>query len=296
MLSQFETYLLKEKRCSEHTVIAYIGDLEEFAEFAGFNNNLSDYHEANKQLIRGWIVQLSKEGIKAKSISRKLSTLRTFFKWLQKNGLLDTNPTSGISGPKVQKRLPEFVQENVLKEDNIETLFSTDFYGKRDQLLLELFYQTGIRLSELIQLKESDVSNQTIKVLGKRNKERIIAISNALSQQISELSELKKQYGFHSPYLLVNDKGTILYPKFVYRKINYYLSRVSSLKKKSPHILRHTFATHMLNNGVGLEVLKEILGHESLAATQIYTHNSFAQINDIYKHAHPREQKNKEKS
>jgi integrase/recombinase XerC len=290
MLNSFETYLLKEKRYSEHTIKAYLADINSFIEFSQIEDKKADFKEVNKQLIRGWVVHLVNHKINAQSIGRKLSSLRTFFKWMQSNGEIDTNPAKSINGPKTSKRLPEFVQEENVNEASIQPIFSTDFFGNRDRLMFELFYQTGIRLSELITLKEKDISsNETIKVLGKRNKERIISISTSLYNQIQFYLIEKAAHGFSSPELFVTDKGVILYPKFVYRKINNYLSKVSNLKKKSPHILRHTFATHLLNNGAGLEVLKEILGHESLAATQIYTHNSFAQINEIYKRAHPRE-------
>jgi len=290
MLDLFETYLLKEKRYSEHTLKAYMSDITSFIEFAQIKDKKEDLKEVNKQLIRAWIVQLVNDKINPQSINRKLSSLRTFFKWMQTNGDIEVNPASSINGPKAHKRLPEFVQEQNVEETTIMPIFTDDFFGIRDRLMFELFYQTGIRLSELINLKEKDISsNETIKVLGKRNKERIIAISPVLYEQIKSYLIAKTALGFSNPELFVTDKGEILYPKFVYRKINIYLSKVSSLKKKSPHILRHTFATHLLNNGAGLEVLKEILGHESLAATQIYTHNSFAQINEIYKQAHPRE-------
>lgn len=290
MLNSFETYLLKEKRYSDHTIKAYLADINSFMEFAQISDKQEDLKEVNKQLIRGWVVHLVNNKINPQSINRKLSSLRTFFKWMQANGKIEANPAKSINGPKTYKRLPEFVQEQNVEETIIQPIFTTDFFGKRDRLMFELFYQTGIRLSELINLKEKDISsNETIKVLGKRNKERIIAISSTLHNQIKSYQTEKTALGFSNPELFVTDKGSILYAKFVYRKINNYLSKVSSLKKKSPHILRHTFATHLLNNGAGLEVLKEILGHESLAATQIYTHNSFAQINEIYKQAHPRE-------
>lgn len=289
MLDEFEIYLQKEKRYSEHTVKAYLNDLSDFVDFIQIEDNLASYKEVNKQLIRSWMVSLINQQLEAKSVNRKLTSLRTFFKWLKSSGKINENPTSTINGPKVSKRIPEFVQESHLEVNKVKSLFTDDFCGQRDALLFELLYQTGIRLNELIQLKEKDVgSNLTIKVLGKRNKERIIAISEELYAQIEKFIEIKKANGYETSNILTTDKGKILYPKFVYRKINSYLSRVSSLKKKSPHVLRHTFATHLLNNGAKLEVLKEILGHESLAATQIYTHNSFAKINEIYKQAHPR--------
>lgn len=289
MLEKFENYLLKEKRCSIHTVTAYLNDVQNFCEFSGINfQSVDSLKEVNYQLIRGWMVSLIDSGLMSRSVNRKLSTLRTFFKWLEANGVIDANPMVKIKGPKTTKRLPEFVQEGDISFDKLKDLFSDDFSGFRDRLIFEIFYQTGIRLSECIGLRESDYGNNQIKVLGKRNKERIISISPILQANLNKLVSDKNEMELSSPYLFVTDKGEKMYPKFVYRKINYYLSRVTSIKKQSPHVLRHTFATHLLNGGVDIEVLKEILGHASLAATQVYTHNSFAKINEIYKSAHPR--------
>jgi integrase/recombinase XerC len=227
-------------------------------------------------------------GSSSRSVNRKLSTLRTFYRWCLKQGFTDNNPMLKIKGPKLEKRLPVFLKQSEIEDDKLTPLFSDDFDGVRDRLILELFYQTGIRLSELITLKEVDVTNNSIKVLGKRNKERIIPISMELSKQISVYQKHKILNAINAPYLLTLINGKNLYPKFVYRKINYYLGLVSSMDKKSPHVLRHTFATHMLNNGTGLETLKNILGHASLSATQVYTHSSFTQLNNIYSQAHPR--------
>jgi integrase/recombinase XerC len=193
-----------------------------------------------------------------------------------------------IKGPKSEKRIPIFLKQSELNEKELNLVFSHDYDGKRDSLMIEMFYQTGIRLSELISLKQQDVTEKSIKVLGKRNKERIIPISVELSNRIKEYQYLKQSNDIHSESLFTLANGKNLYPKFVYRKINYYLGLVSSLDKKSPHVLRHTFATHMLNNGAGLETLKDILGHASLSATQVYTHSSFTQLNNIYSQAHPR--------
>jgi integrase/recombinase XerC len=294
MVENFETYLLKEKRYSHHTVVAYINDIRSFCESSGIDEaQLHVWKEVNYQLVRTWMVELLDSGLVSRTVNRKLSSLRTFFKWLESNGVIDVSPMSKVKGPKTAKRLPEFVQETELTEDKINSLFTDDYPGFRDKLLLEILYQTGIRLSECISIKQTDFSNQQLKVLGKRNKERIITISEALQFSLEELTRLNVQNEFYSDYVFLTDKGEKMYPKFVYRKINNYLSCVTSLKKQSPHVLRHTFATHLLNNGVNIEVLKEILGHASLAATQVYTHNSFAKINEIYKSAHPREQKKK---
>ena len=221
-------------------------------------------------------------------MNRKIATLRTFFKWLRKEGRIQLNPMQKIRGPKSEKRLPVFAKESDLEPSKLSALFEKDFEGLRNELMFEVFYQTGIRLNELIQLKEQDVTDQTIKVLGKRNKERIIPIASELSKKITAYRLAKKKCIGETKTLFVLKNGNLMYPTFVYLKINLYLSLVTNLDKKSPHILRHTFATHMLNRGSGLETLKDLLGHASLAATQVYTHNSFAQLTAIYSQAHPR--------
>jgi integrase/recombinase XerC len=226
-----------------------------------------------------------------RAVSRKISCLRSFFKWLINEGGIDQNPMLRIRGPKVEKRLPQFVKQTEIVGARIEGLFSSNFEGIRDRLMFELFYQTGVRLSELIELKNKDVSTTSIKVLGKRNKERIIPIGEELYKIILSYQSIKPIGPDSQILLFVKKDGRKLSPKFVYRKINTYLGSVTNVQKKSPHVLRHTFATHMLNNGAGLETLKELLGHANLSATQVYTHNSFAQINSIYSHAHPRGRK-----
>jgi integrase/recombinase XerC len=287
VLKEFENYLTSEKRFSEHTVTSYKNDLTQFMEFSVVANQ-EELKEVNYQVIRSWIVHLIDKGISNRSVNRKLSTLRTFYRWLQKQGFVDNNPMIKIKGPKSEKRLPTFLKNSELEIDTITNLFSDDFDGVRDHLMIEMFYQTGIRLSELISLKENNVTSSFIKVLGKRNKERIIPITNELYSLIQSFRLLKLGSDIDSMNLFTLINGENLYPKLVYRKINYYLGLVTSLDKKSPHVLRHTFATHMLNNGAGLETLKDILGHASLSATQVYTHSSFTQLNTIYSQAHPR--------
>lgn len=287
MFDKFTSYLQFEKRYSEHTVVAYGQDLNAFVEFAEVKK-ISEFADLSSAFIRSWIVYLIEGGMKNKSVNRKLASLRTFYKWMRKEGLIDHSPMTKVQGPKNEKHLPVFAKESELLPSKIEELFSDDYSGKRDALMLELFYQTGIRLSELIGLTLKDIQGNQIKVLGKRNKERIIPISDDLVQQIHEYLELRKEISSKCENLLLLDSGNKLYPTFAYRKINYYLGKVTSLDKKSPHILRHTFATHMLNRGTGLETLKDLLGHANLSATQIYTHNSFAQLNSIYSQAHPR--------
>jgi integrase/recombinase XerC len=287
MLEHFIQYLSFEKRYSPHTIGAYEHDVQQFIEFADFKG-LRDLQEVNTFLVRGWIVQLIDEGMSNRSVNRKLASLRTYFKRLRKEGQITTNPLPKIQGPKNEKRLPVFVKESELDSTKTSSLFSTDFNGVRDELIFELFYQTGIRLSELIGLKDSDVSEQHIKVLGKRSKERLIPISNQLSQTIQLFRTMKKKMNIDSLKLFTRENGLDLYPSMVYRKINSILGTLTTSDKKSPHVLRHTFATHLLNRGTGLETLKDLLGHANLSATQVYTHNSFAQLTAVYAQAHPR--------
>lgn len=290
VLEKFINYLQVEKRYSDHTVIAYNKDVLQFIEFSEIKSS-EEFKEIKSNLVRSWIVSLIENFIENKSVNRKLSSLRTFFKWLKKENYIENNPLIKINGPKQIKRLPSFAKESELSIEKTEQYFSEDFDGIRDRLIVEFFYQTGIRLCELINLKDNDIQSESIKVLGKRNKERIIPISNSLFDLVTEYRKAKKELSLESVNFFVLINGKNLYPKFVYRKINIYLSNATSLDKCSPHVLRHTFATHMLNNGAGLETLKDILGHANLSATQIYTHNSFAKLTNIYSQAHPRGRK-----
>lgn len=286
-MHDFLNYLSTERRFSEHTCLAYKKDIEQFIEFSGVIQQ-SELLEVEAKLIRGWIVDLIDNGYVNRSVNRKLSSLRTYFGWLAKTGTIDTNPMQSIKGPKAEKRLPSFAQEQEFKESKTKVLFGEDFDGVRDKLMFEVLYQTGIRSSELVNLRDVNVDKQQIKVLGKRNKERIIPIGEQLGELINRYRDLRKVLLANNDYFFVLNSGKKLYPKFVYRKINKYLGLVTDLEKKSPHVMRHTFATHMLNNGAGLEALKELLGHASLSATQIYTHNSFSEIITIYSQSHPR--------
>ncbi|MFT5778087.1 MAG: integrase/recombinase XerC [Crocinitomicaceae bacterium] len=290
MLDSFIDYLTTERRFSEHTCIAYKKDLQQFLEFAAIDKE-DELKEVNARLIRGWMVHLMENDYTPQSVNRKLSTLRTYFKWLRRHNSVDGNPMELISGPKSAKRLPSFAQKKELSPEKLDLIFENDFDGARDRLMFEFFYQTGIRLSELIGLKDTDVAANQIKVLGKRNKERIIPIAKELSELVQEYRINRDELGLPPTNFFLLKSGKKLYPKFVYRKINSYLTSATDMKKKSPHVLRHTFATHMLNNGAGLEVLKELLGHASLSATQVYTHNSFAELTSIYSQSHPRGRK-----
>jgi integrase/recombinase XerC len=287
-INDFLEYIKFEKRYSQHTLVSYQNDLEQFFSF------LQQYDspaipQISVTFIRTWLASLKgEEKLTAKTINRKISTLKSFFKYQLKNGVIKTSPMTTITSPKISKRLPEFV-----KEADIETLFQhvefpDDWNGRTSRLILLLFYSTGIRLSELINLKTTqlDVYNRQVKVLGKGNKERIIPVSAEL---INEL----KLYVASSPArdvpnVFVSEKGKPLYPKFVYNAVKTYLAAVTTLNKKSPHILRHTFATHLMNNGADLNAVKELLGHSSLAATQVYTHNTIEKLKDVFKKAHPK--------
>lgn len=291
MLKSFESYLISEKRCSDHTFKAYINDVSTFLEFSGVKS-IDELKEINYQVVRTWLVELVNSNLNNRSVNRKLSSLRTFFKWALRSSHIEVDPMLRIKGPKQKKRLPEFVKEEELDLDKLSKVFPDTFEGFRDRLIIEVFYQTGIRLSELVELKKSDIQNGVIKVLGKRNKERLIPITLELEQELKSFINHPVNLEHNSNSIFLTEKGNKIYPKLVYRRINYYLSLLTDMQKKSPHVLRHTFATHMLNNGAGLETLKEILGHANLSATQIYTHNSFDEITKIYKQAHPRGHKN----
>jgi integrase/recombinase XerC len=287
MLDNFILYLTTEKRYSQHTIDAYERDLTQFINYAEVKK-IIEFNEFSSTFIRGWIVQLFEEKIKAKSINRKLAALRTFYKWLRKEELVTINPMAKVQGPKNEKRLPAFAKESELQTEKLDELYADSLNGKRDKVIFELFYQTGIRLSELIDLRVQNVSGESIKVIGKRNKERIIPISKDLHCQIQTYIQVKNQQVGESPFVFSLKFGKKIYPMLVYRIINQYLSIATNLDKTSPHVLRHTFATHMLNRGTGLETLKDLLGHANLSATQVYTHNSFAQLTSIYSQTHPR--------
>jgi integrase/recombinase XerC len=287
MLDNFILYLTTEKRYSQHTIDAYERDLTQFINYAEVKK-IIEFNEFSSTYIRGWIVQLFEEKIKAKSINRKLAALRTFYKWLRKEELVTINPMAKVQGPKNEKRLPAFAKESELQTEKLDELYADSLNGKRDKVIFELFYQTGIRLSELIDLRVQNVSGESIKVIGKRNKERIIPISKDLYDQIQTYIQVKNQQVGESPFVFSLKFGKKIYPMLVYRIINQYLSIATNLDKTSPHVLRHTFATHMLNRGTGLETLKDLLGHANLSATQVYTHNSFAQLTSIYSQTHPR--------
>jgi integrase/recombinase XerC len=287
----FLSYLKNEKRLSAHTLKAYMTDIKQFEYFVlSFHENLS-LEKASYQDIRAWIISLSDQKIDNKSINRKIATLRTFYKFLIQKGEISVDPTFGIKSLKNAKKLPVYVEETPMENLFEKVEYPNGYVGLRDRLILELLYSTGVRLSELINLKTLDVdfSGKQIKVLGKRNKYRIIPVIDQLIVLFKKYEqEVVSQFGQTFEFFILSDSGKKLYPVFVQRKVKHYLSQVTTISKKSPHILRHTFATHLLNRGAELNSIKELLGHASLAATQIYTHNTISQLKEIHKKSHPK--------
>ena len=290
MKDRFLAYIQYEKRYSPHTVTAYRIDLDQFVDFLSTQYNAADLSGINHSMIRSWLVSLMEDGNSPRSVNRKLTTLKSFYRFLQKEGLVEQNPVRKITPPKSSKRLPEFIETEKMSLLLDQMGSGEGFPGLRDRIILEMFYNTGMRLSELINLQEKDVDfyNSTLKVLGKRNKERLIPFSQKFGTLLKDyLKEKQMNFGF-IPHLFLTDSGGKIYPKKVYLIVKNSLGSVTTLDKKSPHVLRHTFATHLLNNGAELNAVKELLGHANLSATQIYTHNTIEKLKAIYKQAHPR--------
>lgn len=283
-----------EKKYSNHTALAYEKDLENFKQFCKIEFDEDDLTKVNYSFIRSWIVQLSEKNITNKSINRKISSLKSFYKFLQRIGEIEMNPLAKHRSLKIPKQVQiPFSKKEVNDVLGME-IDTDDFESVRNKTILELFYSTGMRRSELIDLKESslNLAEGTIKVLGKRNKERIIPLISSVQNSLKNYLQTKQKHGLLNAYLFVTSKNNKIYETLVYRIINDYFSLVSSKVKTSPHILRHSFATHLLNEGADLNSVKELLGHSSLASTQVYTHNSLEQIKKIYNQAHPRSDKN----
>lgn len=289
-ITDFLAYLQFEKRSSHHTISAYQNDLSDFQKFLETEFETNQLSEISFSIIRSWIAFLSESGIKNRSIARKISSLKSCFRFLQKNGKISENPMAKISSPKVSKRLPVFVDESSLELHKSVPDEDLSFETAQKWLIIELFYQTGIRRAELINLKVNDVdfSQKQLKVLGKRNKERIIPFSDKLSELFKEHLRRKEEKGLSGEFLfqIKNDKK--LTEKWVYNVVKQELNKITTLSKKSPHVLRHTFATHLLNHGADINAVKELLGHANLSATQIYTHNTIEKLRKVYKSAHPR--------
>ncbi len=290
-LKSFLEYIKFEKRYSEHTILAYQNDLEQFFKFLHEIYSITSPIDIKHTYVRAWIVSLMQEGKTVKSINRKLSCLKSFFKFLLKRGNISLNPMSKIISPKQGKRLPSYIDQKAM-----ETLFERLEGGKgyesvRDRLIIELLYLTGIRRAELIGLKKEDLDLEQglIKVKGKGKKQRLIPIVGGLGENLKNyLRILEENFENGEPYLFLTTRGKKLYPKLVYLIVKNNLSLVSSIEQKSPHVLRHSFATHLSNNGAELNAIKELLGHSNLSATQIYTHNSIDRLKTIYQNAHPK--------
>jgi integrase/recombinase XerC len=270
--------------------VTYEVDLRQFCEFLE-NENISRWQDVTSKVIRRWMVSLLNDGITPVTIHRKISALKSFFRYLMREQILESNPVNGVIIPKKPKRLPVFVKENEMDLLLDTVPFSNDFEGIRDKFIITLLYGTGMRLSEMVNLKLSDIDlgQKVIKVLGKRNKERIIPFFKELEKEITKyLSARNQTFPDAGNILILTSKGKPVYPKLIYRVVNKYLALVSTINKKSPHVIRHSFATALLNHGADLNAIKELLGHANLSATEIYTHNSFEKLNNIYKQAHPR--------
>jgi len=291
-VDRFLIYLQHEKRYSPHTVQAYRTDLDQFEQYikdtyAETLISVSTVH------VRSFMVTLMDNGISANAVNRKISSLRSFYKFLQQNGLLQQNPMQLIKAPKVPKRLPVFIEAHKLDQllDSAE-IFTDDFASQRDRAVIELLFGTGIRLAELLQLKDTDINryDRVVKVLGKRSKERVVPLHNELLQLLEGYITLKEKQDFNkkSLNLILTNTGAPAYPKLIYRIVKNYLSMISTQDKKSPHVLRHSFASSLLDRGADLNAIKELLGHAGLAATQIYTHSSVERLKSIYKQAHPK--------
>ena len=295
MIGGFLNYLSLERAYSPHTVTSYENDLKAFGAYLGQTETGLELKDADADLVRGWAMELMSSGVKATSVNRKLSSLRTFYKYLLKKGVITVSPMQNVSGPKKSKPLPQFVREGDMERLLCATVQGDTLQELREHVILQLFYETGIRLSELVGLNDGDVDfgRRMIKVTGKRKKQRIIPIGDGLVESLRRYVEEKAVIAQSANVdsqlpLFVTDNGARVYPGWVYRLVHKHLSQVVTLKKRSPHVLRHTFATAMLNNAAELEAVKELMGHESVSTTQIYTHTTFEELKKAYSKAHPR--------
>lgn len=286
----FFDYLMYERKYSPHTIVSYRNDLHQFKQFVTDNFDETPVSQVSHLLIRNWVSHLKEQKIENSSINRKLSTLKSFFKFLQKLHPEIQNPLLKVQSPKIKERLPVFVDAGQIAIFSPDNFANASYAEAQEQLIFEFFYQTGIRRNELIHLQENDVDlhGLTIRVLGKRNKVRSIPISLDFKRLLDSFMQLKGNQGIKTKTFFSDEKGNPLSENFVYRVVKKQLSKISTIHKKSPHVLRHSFATHLLNNGADINAVKELLGHSSLAATQIYTHNTIEKLKKIYNQAHPR--------
>ncbi len=293
MIDSFVNFLEFEKKSSAHTVTAYRNDLEQFADFASLAFEISDISTAGHAELRAWVIDLVEQGRSSTSVNRKIATLRSFFKFLLRSGIVSQDPTYKLKSLKNPKKLPEFIQEMSIQAVLEEQVYTADFDGQRDRMVIEFLYLTGVRLSELIGLKWSDVNliEDSVKVLGKRKKERIIPITKGLKQNILRYQKVFEETfskAGQSDYFIVSNQRKQSYPMMIYRIVKHYLDQFAQTSRRSPHILRHTFATHLLDKGADLNAVKDLLGHANLAATQVYTHNSMEKLKAVFEQAHPK--------
>ncbi len=292
MIKSFLKYLDTQKNYSPHTLKSYTNDIKQFEEYLLGQYEIEEVEKATHILIRSWMVSLVQDGISPRSINRKLSTLRSFFKYMKRYHNLVSDPMKKIIAPKIAKKLPEYVPEQQLRDrEEAKVDYGVDYDTMRDYLIVEMLYCTGMRRAELISLRDSSInrSRKELKVLGKGNKERIIPLTEKLISLIDDFIRVKGDtFSEQDNYLFLTSKGKKLYPKLVYNIVKTQLETVTKVKKRSPHILRHSFATHLLNNGADLNAIKELLGHANLSATQIYTHNTIGQLKKVYDKAHPK--------
>lgn len=293
MIDSFINYLEYEKRSSPHTVIAYRKDLEQAEEFVATSFEIKNLDQCTHAELRAWVIELVEQGLSTTSVNRKIATLRSFYKFLLRSRLISQDPTYKLKSLKNPKKLPEFVQEVTLESVLEESVYEPNFEGQRDRMVLEFLYLTGVRLSELTGLRWRDINliEDQVKVLGKRKKERIIPLTKMLKQNIilyrKEFEErFSKIEG--NEYFIVSNRGEQSYPMMIYRIVRHYLDLFAQNTRRSPHLLRHTFATHLLNKGADLNAVKDLLGHSSLAATQVYTHNSMEKLKAVFEQAHPK--------
>lgn len=292
MVNSFLKYISYEKRYSQHTVTSYQNDLRQFAEYLSDKFNVTNLTDADQFMVRSWVLSLMDAGVAARSVNRKIASLRAYYKFMLKREAIGKDPTARMRLLKTPKELPDFADEKELTIQLDSDSFKEGFEGNQQRIIMELLYGTGMRLSELLGLKEADINRheRTVKVLGKRNKERIIPLPVSLMRVIDDyIADKNYRFGGNPKgFLIVNNKGGVAYPMLIYRTVKDYLNRVSSVERKSPHTLRHTFATHLLNKGADLNAVKDLLGHSSLAATQVYTHNSLERLKAVFDQAHPK--------
>lgn len=293
MIDSFINYLEFEKKASPHTVDAYRRDLRQLEEFVGLSFDINEISEAQHPELRAWVIDLVDSGLSTTSVNRKIATLRSYYKFLLRSRIISKDPTYKLKGLKNPKKLPEFVQEETILAVLNESVYEPTFEGQRDKMVMEFLYLTGVRLSELVGLRWSDINliEDSVKVLGKRKKERIIPVTKGLKQNIllykKVFEETFSKVG-QSEYFIVSNQQKQSYPMMIFRIVRHYLDLFAQTSKRSPHVLRHTFATHLLNKGADLNAVKDLLGHASLAATQVYTHNSMEKLKAVFEQAHPK--------